>query len=175
MDEFRIERYDRTLHQRDEFRCGKPSLDEFLHKLVGQYEKRKLGTTFVLVRSDSARVLGYYTLASSSLSFEHAPPKLAKKLPRHPIPTVLLARLAVDQTVHGQGHGSDLLLDAFHRIARLSQTLGIHAVEVDALDADAQRFYERFGFVPLLDRERHLVLPLATIEKVIGKASEPEA
>ena len=45
----------------------------------------------------------------------------------------------------------------------LAEKLGIHAVVVDALDAEAKTFYERFGFVPLTDDEMRLFLPMSTI------------
>ncbi len=51
---------------------------------------------------------------------------------------VLLARLAVDQRIHGRGLGGFLLRDAMTRSLDLSEKLGIHAVIVDALDAEAK-------------------------------------
>jgi predicted N-acetyltransferase YhbS len=167
VDDFQIERLDRGKHQRGAFLCGKAPLDDFLKSLVNQYEKRRLGKTFVLVRPGENRVLGYYTLASGSVPFEHLPAKLAKKLPKHPVPVVLLARLAVDQTVHGKGLGAALLADALARIGGFSESLGIFAVEVHAIDGDAKAFYERFDFLPLADADLHLYLPLADFEKEI--------
>ncbi len=163
MAEWLIERLDR-FHARAEFYCGKAPLDHFLHVLVSQYEKRKLGRTYVAVRPAEKRVSGYYTLASGAVSFQHLPSKAAKKLPRHPAPVALLARLAVDQAAQGRGLGKLLLLDALKRCLDLSGQLGIHAVEVDAIDQEAKAFYEKFGFVALGDNELHLYLPLATIE-----------
>src|SRR5262249_52576235 len=147
-----------------DFCCGKATLDHFLHALVSQYEKRNLGRTYVAVRTGSAQVCGYYTLASGAVSFQNLPAKAAKKLPKHPVPVALLARLAVDQSVQGLGLGRLLLSDALKRCLTLSQQIGIHAIEVDALDQQAKEFYEKFGFVPLLDNAMHLYLPLATIE-----------
>lgn len=152
-------------HRRDAFSCGKASLDDFLRSLVGQYEKRRLGRTYVAVRRGDDVVAGYYTLASGAVSFAKLPPASARKLPRHPVPVVLLARLAVDRKAQGRGLGRELLVDALHRCLDLSGRLGIRAVEVEALDADAKRFYERYGFAPLLDDAMHLFLPLATLQK----------
>ncbi len=150
-------------HQRDEFCCGKGPLDHFLHALVSQYEKRRLGRTYVVVRSGTKRVLGYYTLAAGAVSFDKLPAKLAKKLPRHPVPVVLLARLAVDQTAQGQGLGRLLLVDALRRCLDLAARLGVRAVEVDAIDEPARNFYMKYGFVPLEDNPLHLYLPIRTI------------
>jgi hypothetical protein len=125
---------------REGFDCGKPSLNDFRHTLVRQYEKRSLGRTYVASREDDRRVLGYYTLASGSIDVESLPAKQAKKLPRHAVPVVLLARLAVDRTVHGKGLGGFLLRNALTRSLDLSEKLGIHAVVVDALDDEAKAF-----------------------------------
>jgi GNAT superfamily N-acetyltransferase len=161
VDEWRIERLDR--HVREGFDCGKSSLNEFLHVLVSQYEKRNLGRTYVALLGDDQRVLGYHTLASGEIEATSLPANQAKKLPRHAAPVVLLARLAVDQSVHGRGLGGFVLRDAMTRSLDLSEKLGIHAVVVDALDAEAKTFYERFGFMPLADDAMRLFLPLRTI------------
>jgi GNAT superfamily N-acetyltransferase len=168
MDDWRIELL-KGAHERGEFCCGKAPLDTFLRSLVSQYEKRRLGRTYVAVRPDEQRVYGYYTLASSSIPFEHLPSGKAKKLPKHPAPVILLARLAVDKEAQGTGLGKLLLLDALKRSLDLSATLGVHAVEVDAIDAEAKAFYEKYGFAPLEDSELHLYLPIVTVEAALGR------
>ena len=85
----------------------------------------------------------------------------------HPVPVVLLARLAVDKSTQGVGLGDWLLLDALQRSVDISSGLGIHAVEVDALDDQAAAFYRKYGFMPLLDEPLHLYLPLATAEATL--------
>jgi GNAT superfamily N-acetyltransferase len=161
--EWLIESLDRS-HERGLFSCGQPALDDFLRTLVSQYEKRRLGKTYVAVRPGETLVIGYYTLASGAVSFAHLPKAAAKKFPRHPVPVALLARLAVDRSMQGKGLGAALLVDALRRVSVLAKHLGIHAVEVDAIDAAARAFYEKFGFVRLLDNDLHLYLPIATIE-----------
>ena len=56
-----------------------------------------------------------------------------------------------------------MLLDALRRSLELADKLGIHAVEVDAIDQQARTFYEKYGFVPLPDNALRLYLPIATI------------
>jgi GNAT superfamily N-acetyltransferase len=167
MDDVRIEPLGRS-HVRDQFDCGRPSLNDFLRVLVTQYEKRHLGRTYVAVCGSDPRVLGYYTIASGSLAFEALPSKAAKKLPRHPVPTVLIARLAVDRTAQGQHLGEKLLLDALARCLELAARVGIHAVVAEAIDDQAKVFYEKYQFIALLDRPLHLYLPISTVRDVLA-------
>jgi len=165
MADWEIRRLDRS-HDRVSFSCGKPPLDEFFRRLVSQYEARNLGRTYVATRPGGTKAEGYYTLASGAVAFENLPGPAARKLPRHPVPVVLLARLAVDQGAQGQGLGEALLMDALGRSLSLADELGVHAVEVDAIDPQAKAFYEKYGFVPLPDRATHLYLPMATVARL---------
>jgi predicted GNAT family N-acyltransferase len=166
MDDWRIELPAHT-HLRSRFDCGQPSLNDFLRTLVSQYEKRHLGRTYVAVRGPDPQVFGYYTIASSAVAFDHLPAEAAQKLPRHPLPVVLVARLAVDRAVQGQRLGEKLMLDALARSLELSDELGIHAVVVDAIDQQAKAFYQKYRFIPLLDSEFHLYLPITTIHTLL--------
>jgi len=127
-------------HHRDGFDCGKQPFTDFLKQFAGQYEKRNLARTFVAVRQYEKKILGYYSLASGAVRFESMPETAAKKLPRHPVPVAVLARLAVDLTEKGQGLGRLLIGDALTRCVSLSDQLGIHAVFVEAIDDEAVRF-----------------------------------
>jgi GNAT superfamily N-acetyltransferase len=82
------------------------------------------------------------------------------------VPVVLLGRLAVDRTVQGRGLGSFLLIDALRRAQHSSEQVGIRAVEVDALDDAARRFYLKFGFVSLADDLNHLFLAMHVVRKL---------
>lgn len=165
MDDLVFEGWEPKVHLRNDFSCGNKSLDDFLHHKVSQYEKRNLGRTFVAVRKLEKKVLGYYTLAASSISYSEFPSASAKKLPKHPVPVALLGRLAVDRSMQRQGLGSSLLIDALKRALILSSGMGIHAIKVEAIDETAKRFYEKNGFIPLSESPMKLFLPLETIRK----------
>lgn len=154
-------------HERSSFTCGKSPLDDFIRSGASQYEKRRLGKTFVAIRPDARKVLGFYTLAAGAVAYERLPTDKSRKLPKHPVPVVLLARLAVDHSSKGLRLGEMLLLDALQRALDLSEGLGIHAVEVHAIDEAAATFYVKYGFEPLLDDPLHLYLPIATIETLL--------
>lgn len=155
-------------HDRAAFTCGQPTLDTFLRSLVTQYEKRRLGRTFIAIEPNQDRVAGFYTLAAGTLDLSSLPEKERKKLPKHPIPTIHLGRLAVDNAFRGRGLGETLLFHALQACLELSQKLGAFAVDVVAIDEAARGFYQKYGFIPLLDATLHLFLPMKTIEAIFA-------
>src|SRR5258707_10578024 len=108
MPEWRIDPL-RASHERGEFSCGKAPLDDFLRLRASQYEKRRLGRTYVALFPGATRVAGYYTLAAGAVAVANLPPEAAKRLPKHPVPVILLGRLAADHKARGQGLGKALL------------------------------------------------------------------
>jgi GNAT superfamily N-acetyltransferase len=148
-------------HERENFDCGEDNLNQFLRKYARQNSERGFGRTFVAVLPERREVCGYYTLSSGSVSFEIVP----EKLPRYPIPTAHLGRLAVDLKMQGQRLGELLLIDALERTVLIAVELGIYAIELYALTDTAKRFYLRYGFIELKDDEKHLYLPVETLKK----------
>jgi GNAT superfamily N-acetyltransferase len=155
-------------HERADFSCGHASLDDFLKKYAGQYARRRLGTTYVAVLSGQSRVLGYYTLAPSHFAFAHAPAELLKGLPKHPVPSLLLARLAITASEQGKGLGRYLLLDAFDRCLRVAREVAFRAIEVEAIDGQAAAFYVKYGCLPFPSDPHHLAIAIETVEEVCG-------
>jgi ribosomal protein S18 acetylase RimI-like enzyme len=168
MDDWTIKLLDES-HEKGEFCCGKAPLDDFIRTKAGQYSRKGVGRTYVATLNRQQRVAGYYTLAVGAIPFATLPEASGKKLPKHPVPVILLGRLAVDQAARGRRLGEYLLFDAFARCLQIADSAGAYAIEVMAKDAEAKEFYEKYGFVPLLDQDRHLFLPLETIRKGMAK------
>lgn len=169
MADWNIERLS-SRHEREAFCCDNASLDTFLKTLAGQYEKRKLGQTFVAVRVGEKAVCGYYTSAACSPDLSALPAKQRKKLPKHPLPAVHLGRLAVDRSCQGQRLGETLLFHFLRAALDASQTVGVYAVDVRATDDKAHAFYLKYGFLPLEDAPLHLYLPMKTVEQMFEAA-----
>jgi GNAT superfamily N-acetyltransferase len=152
-------------HDLSAFDCGKHPLNDFIrkHALINH----ALGTsrTFVATSPGSRIVSGYYCLSAGNVQFRDVPPEMTKGMPGYPVPVALIGKLAVDRTSQGQGLGELLLFDAFARIARASDFIGIHAVEVYAKDEDARGFYLRYDFIELADDRLHLYVPMRTLKK----------
>jgi predicted GNAT family N-acyltransferase len=150
-------------HDRSAFACGQLSLDRFLKESARQNQDKDVSRTFVLLRDEELRVYGYYTLSAGEVDKDALPSKVGKKLPKYPVPVAVLGRLAVDESVQGQDHGRRLLTDALRRSLTASESVGLFAVIVDAIDDKAAAFYARFGFEPIPDLTSRLFLPLSTI------------
>ena len=148
-------------HDRATFSSGSDSLDGYFHKQVTQDMRRRIATCFVAV-TDDGKVAGFYTLAATSLAFDRLSPERARKLPRYPVvPAILLGRLAVATTHQGRRLGGALVADALLRSARAE--IAGHVLVVDAIDAEAARFYAHLGFEALADEPRRLIRPVPAI------------
>jgi GNAT superfamily N-acetyltransferase len=133
------------------FQNQHPSLADYLKRFALRHaEKDLLSRTFVALDETTAitRVAGYFSLATVSVERARVGPiEALAKLPQFPIPGVLLARLAVDSRVQGQGLGRYLFEEALGRTLQLATTgpVSFRLLVTDAIDADAARFYARFG------------------------------
>ena len=83
---------------------------------------------------------------------------------------MLLARLAVDVSIHGKGVGSALLKDALLRTAQAAETIGARALLVHAKDDEARAFYKHFTFEASPSDPYHLLL----IMKDLMRSSQNE-
>ena len=126
-----------------------------------------MAAAFVLLDAEANSIAGYYTLSSGAVEPAALPPEVTRKLPRYPaLPVVLLGRLAVDVRYQGQGLGGILLVDALRRALAHSAGVAAMAVIVDAVDEQARRFYEHYGFRRFADVEDRLFIPMGTIERL---------
>ena len=107
-------------------------------------------------------VVAYFSLAAHLVTRAAMPKKAARGAP-DAIPSILLARLALDRTLHGQGLGGELLWDALSRSLAASEIAAARLVVVDAIHDSAARFYEHHGFVRVPGTPHRLVQKLSDI------------
>src|SRR4029450_9950109 len=100
-------------HILSSFSCGNDSLDRWLRTSALRGEAQDTGRTWVIHEGDGVGV-GYYTLAGHVLHRRLLTKSQAHSLPAE-VPAILLAKLAVDTSLQGQGVGRDLLLEALER------------------------------------------------------------
>jgi GNAT superfamily N-acetyltransferase len=149
-------------HVVEGFSSGQPSLDQWLLRRSWRNSMSGASRTFVITQSDDPAVIGFYSLAASSVRLADAPGPVKRNMP-NPIPVILLGRLAIDRRFQGHGLGRALLKDAFRRVLAAADIVGIRALLVHAIDQEAKSFYQRFGFVVSPIDEFTLFLPVKSI------------
>jgi GNAT superfamily N-acetyltransferase len=152
-------------HDRNAFDCGNPSLNNWFRQQAGQFEKKDLARTYVLVSaSRTALVGGYYSISTCQIHHADLPPAQSKGLPQNMvIPAALLGKLAVHKDHHGRGIGSALLAYAFQRMLHLANEIGLRVVVVDAIDESAAAFYLKQGFIAMPNHSNRLFIPIHVI------------
>ena len=146
----------RSDHELDSFACGKEDLDRFLKRHA--WPSQQANSTQTYVAANGTTIVGYSNFVAGAVTHAEATERVKKGQARHPIPVVLLARLAVDKTLQGRGVGPALLKDALIRTAGAADTIGARALLVHAKDETARSFYEHFGFEPSPSDPLHLFL-----------------
>ncbi len=151
--------------QTDVFDCGQAALNQFLQRYAFVNQKANSAQTYVCCQGDV--VVGFYSLAVGSVDPEAAPSRVMKGLARHPLPVMILARLAVDKEHQGKGLGQALLKDALLRTAQAADIAGIRCLLVHAKDDTAQRWYESWEFEPSPTDPYHLFLMVKDLKSLL--------
>jgi GNAT superfamily N-acetyltransferase len=163
MTEFTIEKLARH-HALDTFDCGQEALNRFLIRFALTNQQANASQTYVGLADDA--VIGFYSLAVGEVSYDDAPERLRKGLARHPVPLMLLARLAVGEAWQGTGAGAGLLKDAMLRTMQAADIGGIRALAAYAKDDDARAFYEHFGFLASPADRLHLFILVRDLRRI---------
>ena len=165
-EERRIEKLARE-HVLDAFDCDQPDLNAWLIRYALQNQSASSAQTYVGLVNDT--VVGYYSLAVGQVEYSAASERLRKGLARHPVPIMLLARLAVHKEWQCKGVGRTLLRDAILRTIQASEIAGIRALVVHSKDDAAKQYYEQFDFVSSPTDPLHLFVLLKDLRKLIEK------
>jgi GNAT superfamily N-acetyltransferase len=153
-------------HPIEGFDCGREELNRYLQRYAWANQQAGAAQTYVGLVGDA--VVGYYALAVGQVTREEAPERLTKGLARHPVPIMLLARMAVDRRWQGQGIGKALLRDAMQRTVQAADIAGIRAFAVHAKDEEARNFYQKFDFIPSPTDPMHLFVLLKDVRRIIS-------
>ncbi|HEX3364992.1 GNAT family N-acetyltransferase [Phenylobacterium sp.] len=154
-------------HDRSAFDCGDLDINEFLRRYARQSHDQGAAKTFLAIDDASSSILGFYSVAPASLSYERAPQVVRRGLARHDVPAFRLARLATQLSLQGNGLGGQLLLAAGRRCLRAAAEVGGVVLLIDAKNERAASWYAGFGAIPLQDAPQSLVLALSTVEAAL--------
>lgn len=153
-------------HDTDGFDSGVAALDLWFRRHALASQRADTARTFVVCQGKT--VVGFHSLAVGAIDQASAPARVTQGIGRHPIPVMLLARLAVDRRHAGQGIGRGLLKDAILRTTQAAELAGIRAILVHAKDAAARSFYEKYGFEPSPLDPLQLLLLMKDARKASG-------
>ncbi len=148
------------------FDCGQPDLNLFLQRHALSSQQANSAQTYVCCHED--RVAAYYSLAVGAVDPVAAPSRILKGLARHPVPVMILARLAVSKEHQPRGLGRALLKDALLRTAQAADIAGIRALLVHAKDDTARQWYLSWEFEPSPTDSFHLFLMLKDLKALLG-------
>jgi GNAT superfamily N-acetyltransferase len=163
----RVEKLRRD-HPVEGFDCGREELNRYLLRYAWQNQQAGGPQTYVGIVGEV--FVGYHTLAVGQVMLEDAPERLKKGLAKHPVPIMLLARLAIDHRWQGQGVGKALLRDAMHRTMQAADIAGIRALAVHAKDEEARRFNQQVDFIPSPTDPMHLFVLLKDVRRIISES-----
>ncbi len=152
--------------QVDAFDCGQAALNQFLQRYALVNQKANSAQTYVCCQGDV--VVGFYSLAVGSVDPDAAPSRVMKGLARHPVPVMILARLAVDREHQRKGLGQALLKDALLRTAQAADIAGIRCLLVHAKDDAARQWYASWEFESSPTDPYHLFLMLKDLKGMLS-------
>jgi predicted GNAT family N-acyltransferase len=125
--------------------------------------------TYVWTREHNDRVVAYYSITPHQVVRDEVSSGMAGGV--SVIPAYLLARLALDGSLHGQGLGGELLHDALDRILSATSIASGRLVVVDAIDEHAAAVYRYHDFRPLKSNPLRLVMKVSTLQKTLRPLS----
>ena len=149
----------------ESFDCGHAALNQFLQRYALVNIQANSAQTYVCCLR--GEVVGFYSLVVGSVDREQAPTRASKGLARHPLPVMILARLAVDRHHQGQGLGQALLKDAVLRTVQAADIAGIRCLLVHAKDEVARQWYASWEFEPSPSDPYHLFLMVKDLKALL--------
>lgn len=158
-------------HLIEDFDCGSDAQTTWLRRHALQSHLGGMSRVFVVVRRDTNAVVGYYALTTGSVINSDAPLRLTKGAGNYDIPVIILTRLGVHIEEQGRGLGRALVVDAFRRVDRVANEVGVRALLIHAEDEQARDFYLRLAsFETSPVDELQLLLVLKDLRKAVARA-----
>jgi GNAT superfamily N-acetyltransferase len=149
----------------ESFDCGHVALNEFLQRFALVNQRSNSSQTYA--SCNAGQVAGFYSLAVGSVEPSHSAPRVIKGITRHPVPVMILARLAIDQRYQRQGLGKALLKNALLRTVQAADIAGIRALLVHAKDEEARNWYRQWEFEESPTDAYHLFLLVKDIKALL--------
>lgn len=147
------------------FDCGNDQLTSWLIRHALASQRADLARTYLALEGDD--VIGYVSLTTGSVRRDDAPKRYTRGMPAYPIPTILIARLAVDRRHQGRQLGSRLLAEALRLAVAASDAAAARLVIVDAIDESAAAFYRKWGFIGVPENPLRLYRKISDVRRAL--------
>jgi GNAT superfamily N-acetyltransferase len=154
-------------HELGRFSCGNDVLDHWLRDQALRAHRAGVSRTTVWVAPDDPGVVAFHAIAPTQLARVDLPAR-SLSAGYSTVPGFLIGRLALDKSLHGQGLGTHLLLDALERIVDAADLVGGRLIAVDAIDTEAEQFYLHHDFQAIEGSSR-LITKVATARAALDR------
>lgn len=131
-------------HDLSRFDCGDEDLNDWLRRCALDLDARNVTRTYVFVPDGRSQVCGYFSLMPDRIAASDLSSGLAGGVDA--VPAILVAKLALDRSLHGRGHGGDLVVEAVRWALAGIEAVGGRLIVVDAARQDLVAFYQQYGF-----------------------------
>jgi GNAT superfamily N-acetyltransferase len=150
---------------RNDFDCGRDSMNQWFRRHAWTNHAAGLSRTNVICDAATGRIVGYVTLSAGQIA-RAALPKPQQRNKPDPVPETLLGQLAIHKEYQGQGYARSLLLFALRAALRASRDVGSFGVFTHPLDGSARGFYARWGFQDLpFDPRQAMIVRMVDLER----------
>lgn len=160
------------VHLAQSFDCGVPALNEWLQRYAWQNHNSGGARVYLSIDQAPNQIAGYFCLSAAHVDCKSAPRRVTHGLAQHPIPVALIGRLGVDQRYRDRNLGRFLVLEAFRRIFKVAETIGVRAIIVVAKNDQVADFYKKLGFEVSVDDQRLFFITLKDAKKSLAAATE---
>lgn len=124
-------------------------MDRWLSRQALTDQKLGKSATHVWI-DDEDIVFAYYTLLQTTIRETDGsifgrirPPGFPRN---HELPGILIGKLALDQSLQGEGHGLELIADAYFTACEAVTLIGGAVLVVDPMNDKVASIYREFGF-----------------------------
>ncbi len=155
-------------HDVSSFDCDNDQLTSWLIRHALTNQRADLARTYLALEDD--QVVGYVSLTTGSVRRDEAPKRYARGIPAHPIPTILIARLAIDHRHQGRQLRSRLLAETLRLAVTASDAAAARLIVVDAIDERAAAFYRKWGFIDVPENQLRVYRKVSDIRRSLSDA-----
>jgi len=175
----RIEACDPTRHDRSQFVCGVPRLDNFLKLSARKQQTADMTRVYVAVEEAKPEILGYHAINLGMMRVDELAQR-PRGAPDHgDLPVLFVGQVAVTRSSQGQMIGSILMHHALEKAHQVSMKAGCFAVVLDVMSDGGEAafirrrdWYAGFGFQAFSSTPSRLFMTMKQVRQLVTVRTE---